>query len=236
MKTDEMADETTGNDNGVPPRRPYWPVGLALFALVIVVLGVAFVLSARLRPAVGVEPVSMTAGTASPAPTVPANPAAPNVAPASTVTPVAGTPTVVTTPALPSGVHFATTPLEREIEAAYMQYWKVRSAALLNLDDSHVSDVMAGPELARAKRQIQDLKTQGRAVKVDIQHEMIAFGHVSADRADLYDEYLNRSVYVDPVTKQEIPTKAPPQVEKILHTMEKINGTWKVVDGAQESN
>lgn len=236
MKTDEMADETTGNDNGVPPRRPYWPVGLALFALVIVLLGAAFVLNARLRPAVGFQSVARTAVTASPVSTVSATPAVSNVAPAATLTPVPGTPTVVTTPALPSGAHFATTPLEREIEAAYMQYWKVRSAALLNRDDSHLSDVMAGPELARAEKQIQDLKTQGRAVKVDIQHEMIAFGHVSADRADLYDEYLNRSVYVDPVTKQEIPTKAPAQVEKILHTMEKINGTWKVVDGAQESN
>ena len=104
----------------------------------------------------------------------------------------------------------------------------------MSLDTSHLSDVMAGPELARDEKQIEDLKAQGKAVKVDIEHH-IAFLRVSPDNAEIYDEYLNRSVYVDPATKQEIPTNAPPVTAKVSYRLQKVNGTWKVIDGAQHS-
>lgn len=234
MKVNAVSGETE-DDKPMTPRRSFWKVGLALFGLVVLLLGGAFALNARLRPAIGIDRVTSNMG---PAPTnvIGVTPTA--VLPGALDRSAALTPgsSVTVTPQLPPGVHLATSPQEKEIESAYLHYWEVRSNAEFNLDDSHLADVMAGPELARAQQQIKDLKAQGRAIKVDIQHNLIAFGPISADQATLYDEYLNRSVYIDPVSKKEFPTSAPPEVEKIIHTLKKINGTWKVFDGMQPAS
>jgi len=126
----------------------------------------------------------------------------------------------------------ATSPLEREIEAAYLHYWDVLAQAYLDTDTSHLSEVMSDPELSRQEKEIQDLKSQGRAAKLVAEHR-IAFAKVSPESAVIYDEYLNRSVFVDPTTKQERPTSAPPETEKISFEMRKIDGTWRVVDGTR---
>jgi len=230
MSPDEILGETqAGADVSTEPRRPYWAVGLVLLAVVIVVLAAAFLLDRQLRPRVGIEP----------SPTMPVLAQAstpPTVAPSPTL-PAAATPTAraAATPmvaASPTALRVANSSLEREIEEAYLRYWDVLTQAYLNLDTSHLSEVMSGAELARQEQQIRDLQAQGRAAKLEVQHR-IAFVQVSPDHAVIYDEYLNRSIFVDPVTKQELPTKEPPATEKISFEMRRINGSWKVVDGAR---
>lgn len=136
------------------------------------------------------------------------------------------------TPTLPGGLRLADSPLEREVQAAYLRYWDVLTEANLSLDTSRLPEVTAGRELAQAQQQVEELKAKGKAAKVDVEHR-IALAKVTPDEAVVADEYLNKSVYVDPVTKAEFKTTAPPTVEKLSFTLRKIDGEWKVVEAAR---
>ncbi len=239
MRADETLNQATPGANlGPAHRRPYWIVGLGLLGLVVVLLAGAFLLDKQLRPRVGIETPPAAATTASPTSAAPAiapptlRPTSePTARPVATATATASAAAPIVTDG-PGGLRVATSPLEREMEAAYLHYWEVRTQAYLDLDTSHLGEVMAGPELTRAEAQIRQLRAQGRAGKLDVDHR-IAFVKVTPDEAEIYDEYLNRSVFLDATTKQELPTKEPPSVEKISFKMRKIDGKWKVVDGTR---
>lgn len=205
-------------------RRSWWPIGLALLGLVVVLLLGGVVLSRQFRPSVGVEP----------GPTPP--PAAQATSPLAAAPPasVAVAPTAMAsvTSAPPTGVRIASSPLEKEVEDAYLHYWDVLRQAYLNVDGSRLSEVMADAELRRQEEMIADLQSKGRAAKIEVDHR-IAFANVSAERAVVYDEYLNRSVFLDAATKRELPTKEQPETEKISFEMRKIDVTWKVVDATR---
>ena len=231
MRTEETSEQGDPSRNTEPDHgRPYWTVGLALLGLVVVLLGGAFLLERQSRPRVGIEALpaavigttsARTAGGGVQPTTQPA--AAPPA------TPVSASPTAVETV---GGLRVANSPLEREIETAYLHYWDVLAQAYLDADITNLPEVMSGAELGRQEQQIQDLKAQGKAAKLVAEHR-IAFAKVTPDDAIVYDEYLNRSVFVDPITKQEHPTSAPPETEKISFEMRKIGDTWKVVDGTR---
>ena len=206
--------------------RPWWPIGLAVVALVFVLLVGAVLIGRQLQPRLGVDPAPavLPAVQATRAPAV-----VPQVTVAAGAAPTAAT---VGASALPPGVRVATTPLEREVEDAYLRYWEVLKFAYLNLDTSRLNEVMAGAELSRQEAVIRDLQAKGRAARLEVDHRM-AFANVSSERAVVYDEYLNRSVFIDPATKQEFATREPPSVEKISFELRKVSGSWKVVDGAR---
>jgi hypothetical protein len=188
-------------------------------------MGVAVVLAGGLY---AVRQFGSSVGTR-PAPSIaaPASPAAPPVvaAPAVAVSPAASA------AASPSSLPIATDPLTLEIEQAYLHYWDVRTQAYLNLDTSHLGEVMAGAELDRMTQQINGLKANGRAVRVDIDHHYL-LKSTAPDRAVVYDEYLNRSLYLDATSKQVIPTSSAPATEKVSYDLQKIDGVWKVIGGA----
>jgi hypothetical protein len=212
----------TGRGSG----RPYWIVGLGLLALLVVVFLGAFLVDRQLRPGVGVEPAPTAipkVGTQFPA----GGNLVPTIQPTAISTALAVAPTG--TPGL-SGVRVADSPLEIEIEAAYRKYWEVRADALLNLNESRLSEVMAGAELERSRQQVAELKSQGRAAKIVVDH-MLAFLQVSERQAQLYDYYTNRSYVVDAATKQPIQTPGPGGIAKVSYDLQKIDGVWKVVDG-----
>ncbi len=230
MSPDEsLSRRDTGTEATSDPRRPWWPVGLALLGLVAVVLVGAVLLNRQFGPRVGVEPTpavqTVAQGTAVPTPQ-----SAPTAAAASTTAPATATPPAAT--ATVPAVRVATSPLEREIEAAYQKYWDVRAEALYTLDPSRLPEVMAGAELERERQQIEELKVQGRAAKIDVEHR-IAFVKVAETRAEIYDEYINKSYLVDAQTKQPIRTPGPGGIAKVSYQLQKIDGVWKVVDGTQ---
>jgi len=193
-------------------------VGLLLAVAGLLVGGLFAV--RQFSSAVGTRPAPSIATPASPAGAV--GVAAPVVA----VSPAASP--AVSASSLP----IASDPLTLEIEQAYLHYWEVRTQAYLKLDTSHLGEVMAGTELDRETKQINDLKAQGRAGKLDVQHHYLIASQ-AADRAVVYDEYSNNSLFVDAKTGQVIPTSDPPITEKISFDLQKTDSTWKVVDGAR---
>jgi hypothetical protein len=245
MLVDERATEAA-EPAETSARRAYWPIALLLGGLVIAMLGAAFLLDQRFRPRVGIEPAPAIADVATPAvavaptiaaaPTVlPTQPPAPTAIPTAppTAMPTAAAPTPASAPgALPPNATDLLSPLHREIIDAYLRYWDVRSHAYYDLDTSRLSEVMAGDELARAEQSIRELKAQGRAGKWDVEHNFRIL-KAAPDEAVIYDEYVNNSVFVDAVTKQEIPTSEPPMLRKISFEMKKIDGRWKVIDGTR---
>lgn len=218
------------------PGRPAWAIWLGLLGVVAVLLAAAFLLNRRFRSSVGIQGAPIASVTA------PATVSAPSsqVASSSPLSSAARSPGSIaaaanpaSTAALPSSAHVANSPLEKEIVAAYLHYWDVLTQAYLNLDPSVLPQVLGNPKLGREQAEIAQYKADGHAAKLIVDHH-IALVQVSADHAVVYDEYLNRSVFVDPTTKRELPTSsAPPHVEKHSYDMQKINGVWKVVDGAR---
>lgn len=234
MKTDEMADETTGNDNCVPPRRPYWPVGLALLALVIVLLGASFVLNARLRPAVGVEPAATTADARSLVPTASATVAVTGASSPEAATSAPGARTVITPESRTSGGPSDSTALEAEVKQAYLRYWDVYANAMYTLDISHLPDVAAGDRLREAIAEVDDLKAQGKAAKIVVEHHFFVF-NVTENTASVHDEYVNNSYAIDPRSKNPMGTPGPGQHLVDTYDLQRIDGVWKVIRGLRES-
>jgi hypothetical protein len=215
MPVDDDVNESL--DLTETPRPSFWKVGLGLLSLVLVIVVGAFLLDQHLRPTVGIEPAA-TANVVLGKTSLPTA-----IVSGSTATPTA-------TPA--GGLQVGNSPLEREIEAAYLRYWQVLTRAYLELDTSQLAEVMAGDELIRTEQQIQQLKAQGRAAKLDVVHQT-AFVKVAPDSAIVYDQYLNRSVFMDAATKEELKTSQPPTTEKLSFHMEKVGGVWKVVEGVR---
>ena len=225
--------DVTGQKMGqTAPQRSPWLVAAGVLGVVLLGLVLAFALDRRFRPTIVVEPtrpVAVAMPTAAPQAqaTVGATAAATGMAASLAATPMPGV-----TPTLPGGLRLADSPLEREVEAAYLRYWDVLAEANLSLDTSRLPEVMAGRELAQAQQQIEDFKAKGKAAKVDVEHR-IALAKVTPTEAVVADEYLNKSVYVDPVTKAEFKTTSPPTVEKLSFTLRKIDGQWKVVEAVR---
>ncbi len=230
MSPDEsLSRRDTGTEATSDPRRPWWPVGLALLGLVAVVLVGAVLLDRQLRPRVGVDPT----------PAVPAAAQTPSVLPSptalTTASPtVSGVATVPTATATLPGVRVATSPLEREIEDAYYRYLQVYSDAVLNLDTSRLSEVLDGEALRSVAEEVDDRKASGRPLKVIEDDRLIAFGPVTETQASLIDEYTSRSVVVDANTKQPLPRTSPPTRIRQTYVFRKLDGTWKIVDGTRE--
>src|SRR4051794_12752016 len=129
MSTNEALSGTdTPSDTAAERSRTWWVAGLALLVLVIVVLVGAVLVAQRLRPHVGIEPVpaarSTSVATSVPQPTAGAAAAGATSIPTSAAT--------TTQP----GLALANSPLEKEIEEAYLRYWDVLKQAYLNLDTS----------------------------------------------------------------------------------------------------
>src|SRR5438132_1433800 len=96
---------------------------------------------------------------------------------------------------VPSAAADLLTPLQKDLVDAYLRYWDIRMRAYYDLDPSRLHEVMAGEELAREERQVLDLKGQGRAVSMDVEHN-IRILKATPEEAVVYDEYVNHSLYV----------------------------------------
>jgi hypothetical protein len=223
MKANDTRDNVAPERHAAPTRCSHWLVGASLLVSVTLVLGGAALLNQRFRPAVGTLPAPIAHAqeqarytfvlgrqVLQPLP----NDAEPVVAPS----PQAGSD--------PDDLNLA---LLEEVESAYSTFWDVRTDAALNLDVSRLPEVMAGTALERERQQIADLESRGVAAKIEADHD-VGLLSISEDEAELYDEYVNRSYLVDPVTREPVGTPEPDEVFKVSFRLQKIDGVWKVVD------
>lgn len=187
--------------------------------------------------------------TATPAP-APAPTTAPMVSPTGTValrgspgTPPPGATvrgsTVVLVPASPTAQRVAVvdpldprSPLIPELVTAYLHYWDVRAEAFRTLDPTRLPEVLAEPELGLDQARISRLQALDRAVQLRGDHS-ISIVRLTPDTAVLVDQFANRSIAIDPATGQEVPGLAP-ALQKLVFTLRKIDGTWKVVEVQQQ--
>lgn len=212
IRPTQLADASSSG-KGQPMARgwPSWAVGLALFALVLVILGGAFILDAPLKPKVGTEPVPTTVPSL--APTV-----APTAAPSPGAT-IGGA--VASSTVAPNAEKTA-------VDQAYLRYWDVYTAALYSLDTSHLGEVMAGDELDQARQTIEGLRRDGHAAKIDVEHHF-AIIDLTDSTATIQDEYLNTSYLVNAETKQPVGTPTSGEKQTISCQLRLLDGTWKVV-------
>jgi hypothetical protein len=196
---------TDAKPGGAPAARPrpYWLIGSALLALIVVVLAVAFLLDRQLRPRVGVGPA---AGTSS-------------------VT--AGTPS--RTISGEADLSLLATPLEREVAAAYLRYWAVYGAALESLDSSRLREVSDGNRLQEATADVRELASEGVAARFQVRHSFRVV-HAAPTEAAIQDEYVNTSYAVDPQTRQPVGEPGEAQRARNTYYLRRINSSWKVVD------
>jgi hypothetical protein len=236
MGTDETPNEVPAGATGPP--RPFWLVWLILFGLVVVLLGGAFLLDARLRPRVGTEPPATTISAVISRPT-------PMLVPSATASTVGGTPvaTSVPTPSTPSvggiaqltpGVRFASSPLEQDIEAAYLHYWQVYRDAAATDDVSPLPEVLNGDALQWTIDDFNQWKTQGRGVDVQVKHEYV-LRDVTSDHAEVDDQYTDASRWIDLKTGQRLARQGPPQTVTQTFLLERTDGTWKIYSGTRNA-
>ena len=227
MTAHELSDDFGARqDQHAPARRSYWPIGLALLIVVMLLLGGATFLNQSLRPAVGLQ-LATTAhvqetrlgfilGHQS-------SYESPDSAPVAAPSPEKVTDAIEVDLAL----------LE-EVQAAYSTFWDIRAEAAFNLDASRLPEVMDGPALEREREQIADLEARGMAAVIEAEHE-VGLLSLSQEEAELYDEYLNRSYVVDRATKEPVGTPEPEEVVKVSFRLKRIDGVWKVVDSERHS-
>jgi hypothetical protein len=194
-----------GPERPEAPQRSFWVVGAVLLAAVVLVLAGALLLSRVLRPNVGLEPVATGSAGAT----------------------AVSQPEVTQPAAFPAGAATAGGSTEQAVERAYLRYWEVYSAALSTLDASRLPDVMAGTELADARRQLEDLRAQGRTARTDVEHDYTVV-LLAADRATVRDRYRNRSYMVDARTGQPVQAPGEGSVTEIAAELEMEGGAWKV--------
>ena len=187
---------------------PSWAVGLALFALVLVILVGAFFLNDRLKPKVGTEPVASAVTSTGPTAIPSLIPTVGGAIPAATLD--------------PNGEKAA-------VVQAYLHYWDVYNSALLTLDTAKLSEVAADEELARDTQSVEELRSGHQALKSDITHHLEVTS-VGADAATVHDQFEDRSYLIDPTSKQAVETPVPARTETIACQLRLVNGIWKVVN------
>jgi hypothetical protein len=196
--------------------RRYLLVGSGLLAAVVIVLGGAWLLDDRFRPAADVrrnqtspEAISLvTTATALSVSTTTASPTSERGAVASPTNMI---------------------DVEQAVEQAYLRYWDVYGDALYTLDTSHLDEVMAGTELQLALERIEGLRSSNQAAKIDVEHNHVIVD-ISSTTAAIEDRYLNKSYLVDATSKQPLQSPDEGEIESIACRLELRDGIWKVVE------
>jgi hypothetical protein len=126
-----------------------------------------------------------------------------------------------------------TASVEEEATQAYLDYWDAYAEAVLNLDASLLQGVAAGEELQRIQDEIEELRSQGSAVRIRVEHNYVIVDS-SPDSVALFDEITNNSFLVDAESKE--PTDAPGSGEILRDTfyLDKTGDTWLVVRSTRQ--
>jgi hypothetical protein len=117
---------------------------------------------------------------------------------------------------------------EQAVLTAYRRYWELYTQAVLNLDPTLVEGAAMGEELEGIRSEIADLRTRGRAIRVDVQLRPIVV-EVRDDAAIVYDEFVNRSFTVDAGTKEPRQASGSGEVVRDVYYLHLMgDGVWKV--------
>lgn len=145
-----------------------------------------------------------------------------------------GTPRASRTPSQTATVEpSASLSAEEVVIEAYLNYWEVYSEALYDLDENRLNEVMMGPRLDRAIREIKNLRDQGRAVDIDVKNNPVLV-ELKGDQAIVFDEYENRSTFIDPETKEPLSDPGEAEVIRDRVTLTRVAVTWSVFDSVRE--
>lgn len=229
-------------------RLPASLVAAILMVFLAALLGLGLYANANLRPQGIVVPTAPVAAAALPTQTLAptalpvgqptATTAAPNQTVEPTPTPVPQIQATATSEATPiptpSPPTVTATPrptvdpeLQTEVGDAYQTYWQVRAEALYKLDTTHLPDVMAGEHLADAQHLIDQLRTEGHAIKTSVSHRYAVIEAVE-DSAKVADSYVDNSIYVDLDSDAELTNPTGITLSEV-YSMSRIDGVWKVV-------
>ncbi len=191
-------------------------IGLGLLLLVMLILGGAWVVNARLRPATDIvqEPVSTTPAPATATPQTSSPPAASTIAP-----PL-------------NGMATPDPDLEHAVEQAYLRYWERYSQALETLDTSRVPEVATGEELARIQEEVESIRERGLAVHLDVSHKYVIFD-VGPEEAKVFDEMLNRSYSIEAGATDSSQEPGMSGQVKDTFFFTNVDGIWKVTNSVR---
>ena len=226
-----------------------WPlVAGGLFLLLAALFAFGLFANRNLRPQVGIvstpPPIALTTPTAPPVAAPVHVPVSTPTSPATNVsaTAAADSPTAIATqaptqtrvpiaeatPVVQSTVDPA---LADDIGRAYVSFWRIKSQALLELDPSHLSDVMDGDYLVTTNELIEDLRSEGHAIKTQVVLNYVVV-EADADNATIVDNFDDKRVYVAIGTEDVLSSPATDKLS-IVYRLKKFSGTWKVVDSAR---
>lgn len=136
---------------------------------------------------------------------------------------------------LPSATATAMAPIADEVLRAWSDYLRVYGEAMLKLDTSHLTDVMAGDALQRITDEVNRLASQHRPVMIIETNHHVAIVKLSNTSATLADEFLDGSEYVDAKSGEPIKRTTPPDQVLMTYQFQKTDTTWKVIQGTAES-
>src|SRR5207237_4783384 len=103
-----------------------------------------------------------------------------------------------------------------------------------------LDDVAIGDERLALQRDVAQLRSQGRAIRAEVQHEYTVLS-VDGDEAQVADRGRDFSIYVDASTKEALPGQVRPDeasapLSAIVYFLRKESGSWKVERGERHVN
>jgi hypothetical protein len=141
---------------------------------------------------------------------------------------------VVETSPLPTAVPTADPQVADEVKSAYERYWDLTAQALRDLDATPLTEVATDGELLSLQKNIEDLRAQGKAIDTSVEHHFNVVW-IRDDQAQVVDHYRDRSIFIDPSTKQPLAGEViPPTFEdapesNVVYLLQRDQGTWKVM-------
>ena len=123
--------------------------------------------------------------------------------------------------------------LEDQVSEAYLRYWDAYSDALFELDATLAQGVASGEELDRIREEIEDLRSQGLALKTAVDHNFVVV-EASEESATLFDEIVNNSFFIDAETKEPPQAEGSGEVLRDTFYLEKVDGQWMVVRSTRQ--
>lgn len=126
-----------------------------------------------------------------------------------------------------------TATMEEEVVAAYLLYSEAYKKALFDLDVKHVEGLASGEQLQRIRTEIENLRAQGLAGRIEVSHKPVVI-QISGNSATLLDEMVNNSFYVDARTKEPPVASGSGEILRDTFSLQKIDGKWVVTQSVRQ--